>query len=96
MSKKKPEFSLIFNCFASFGNSVEASFILDPEFELEVVSDIHHSEENARVLTLTFRRTNSKQLGRRIFSLKKEFEQTPQGEVTFDSSVPAKERGEKK
>lgn len=85
--KKQPKFRLEFNAFASYGKEIEASFVVSPKFELVAVSDIHHSKDTARVLNLIFRRTNSQKLGRRVFSLKKEFEQTPQGEVTFDSPV---------
>ena len=86
IENKKPEFRLEFNCFADYGLKVEASFIVSPEFELVGISDIRQSEDTVRVLNLVFRRTNSQQLGRRVFSLKKEFEQTPKGEVTLDTS----------
>ncbi len=92
MENKKPEFRLEFNCFASMGDKIEASFIVSPEFELVAVEDMRHSEDTIRGLTLVFRRTEPHQLGRRIFScrrifsLKKEFEQLPGGEVTLDTS----------
>ncbi len=82
----KPEFRLEFNCFASMGNKIEASFVVNPEFELVAVEDMRHSEDTIRGLTLVFRRTEPHQLGRRIFSLKKEYEQLPNGEVTLDTS----------
>jgi len=92
IEEKKPEFRLDFNCFASFSNRIEASFVVSPEFELVGVSDIHHSDDTVRALTLIFRRTNPHQLGRRIFTLKKEFEQLPTGEVTFDSNNSTSEQ----
>lgn len=85
--KRKPDFRLDFNCFASFGNRIEASFIIDPSFEIESISDMRHSEDTARVFTLVFKRSEPHQLGRRIFTLKKEFEQTSDGGVTLDTSV---------
>ena len=94
MTEKKPEFRLDFNGFATFGNRVEASLIVSPEFELVGVTDIHHSEDTVRALTFIFQRTNPHQLGRRIFSLKKEFEQLPTGEITFDSANSLPEKSE--
>lgn len=87
MSKKQPEFVLQFNCFAQFGDRIEASFIVSPEFELKTVSDIRHDKGTIRALNLVFYRTNSTEVGRRVFSLKKEFEQTPDGLITLDSAV---------
>lgn len=88
---KKADFRLEFNAFASMGNRIEASFVVDPTFELVAVEDMRMGEDTVRGLTLIFRRSQPHQLGRRIFTLKKEFERLPTGEVTFDSSDVNKE-----
>lgn len=87
MSERKQEFRIEFNCFADYGREIEASFIIDPTFELVFVTDMQHSPETVRVLNLVFRKVEGKKLGRRGYSLKKEWEQTPNGEVPLDLPV---------
>lgn len=72
--KKKPEFWIEFNSFASFGNIVEASIILSPEWDIHHVMNMLHGEDTARVLHLVFTR-KEKDFGRKYLSLKEEWKQ---------------------
>ncbi len=85
--KKEPKFSMEFIGFSSMGSikRVEASIALSPEYDIDMVTDFLYGEDSVRVITLVFKPVE-KQFGRKGFSLKKEWETTPQGEVTLDSS----------
>ena len=86
MTEKKAKFSIEFIGFSNAGlGRYEASIALSPEYDLDVVTDFLYGEDSAKVLTLVFKPVEKK-FGRRIFTLKKESETTPQGEVTLDSS----------
>jgi hypothetical protein len=83
---KTPRFFLEFESFATFSNRTETTFIVTPEWEIQVVEEAYYGEGKVKVLHLVFRKSTP-QLGRRIYSLKKEFEQAPGGEVTLDSQT---------
>jgi len=72
--KRKPKFWIDFNSFADFGVTVEASIIISPEYTITGLTEMQHSPDSARVITLIFNRRKPK-LGRRGYSLKQEWEQ---------------------
>lgn len=74
--KKKPKFWIEFTSFADFGTAVEASLVISPEYNITGVTDMQHSPDSARIVTLLFSRREP-QLGRRGYSLKQEWEQNP-------------------
>lgn len=73
--KRKPKFWIGFNSFADFGVTVEASIIISPEYNITGITEMQHSPDSARAITLIFNRRKQK-LGRRGYSLKQEWEQT--------------------
>jgi len=76
--KRKPKFWIEFNSFADFGTAVEASLVLSPEYNIIGITEMQHSSDSARVITLIFSRRKQK-LGRRGYSLKQEWEQNSKG-----------------
>ena len=87
MSKEKiPKFFFEFDSFAVFDNRVETTFVVTPEWEINVLEETYHGEGKVKVLHLIFRKAEP-QSGRRVYSLKKEFEQSSTGEITLDSTV---------
>jgi len=75
---KKPKFWIEFNSFADFGVTVEASLVISSEYNITGITDMQHSKDSARLITLIFSRRKQK-LGRRGYSLKQEWEQHPKG-----------------
>lgn len=79
---KEPKFAMDFVGFSSMGSlhQVEASIALTPGYDLKgVVSSFPHAD-GSRVLTLIFG-LSDKKLGRKGYSLKEEWNQTPQQEL---------------
>ena len=77
--KRKPKFWIDFVGFADYGLAIEATLALSPEYDLKSVVDAQFFSDGARVINLTFRR-EKQNLGRRGYSLKQEWEQTPHEE----------------
>ena len=74
--KRKPKFFIEFNGFADYGSSVEASFVINPEYTITGVTEMQYSPDSLILVTLVFNRRKQK-LGRRGYSLKQEWEQIP-------------------
>jgi hypothetical protein len=74
--KKEPKFAMDFVGFASMGSLglVEATIALTPEYDLGGVVSSFTFKDGSRVLTLIFK-LSDKQLGRKGYSLKEEWNQ---------------------
>lgn len=87
--EKKTKFFIEFNSFANFGITVEASLVISPEYNITGITEMQHSPDSARVITLIFNRRKEK-LGRRGYSLKQEWEQPSKIDPNKHNGEPQK------
>ena len=74
--KERPEFRVDLVGFASFTGTTEVNLTVLPEYDVKTIVSSHIHKDGSRLITLMFRPTNP-ELGRRGYSLKKEWEQLP-------------------
>jgi hypothetical protein len=77
----RPKFYIDMVGFSSHTLMTEVNFVVLPEYDVKAVVSSHIHKDGSRLISLVFRPTKP-ELGRRGYSLKQEWEQIPDKDVS--------------